>query len=106
MFGLFGLLIVFSAAMFYICRAKIKNNVFMTLINFKKGINSAQLDVLLNLFDTWDVEVDVLESSSDKIGFLPSTEEEKLHSIQLAEDDMLAGKLISFEEMKSRHPRL
>ena len=78
----------------------------MTLINFKKSINSSQLEVLLNLFDTWDVEVDILESPSDKISFLPSTEEEKLHSIQLAEDDMLAGKLISFEEMKSRHPRL
>ena len=77
----------------------------MTLINFKKGINPAQMDVLLSLFDTWDVEVDVLESPNDKIDFLPLTEKEKLHSIQLAEKDMLAGNLISFEEMKSRHPR-
>ena len=78
----------------------------MTLINFKKGINPAQMDVLLSLFDTWDVEVDVLESPNDKIGFLPSTEDEKLHSIQLAEKEILAGNLISFDEMKSRHPRL
>jgi len=30
------------------------------------------------------------------------TQEEKLHSIQLAEEDILAGRLISLEEMKIR----
>ena len=38
--------------------------------------------------------------------FLPSTEKEKLRSIQLAEEDILAGRLVSLEEMKTRHPHL
>ena len=36
----------------------------------------------------------------------PMLLEEQLHSIQLAEDDILAGRLISLEEMKTRHPHL
>ena len=78
----------------------------MTQISFRKSINSTQLNVLLGLFSTWDVEADILESPSDEIYFLPATEEEKLRSIQLAEEDILAGRLVSLEEMKTRHPRL
>ena len=78
----------------------------MTQISFKKSINPAQLNVLLCLFHTWNIEADVLESPNDKIFFLPSTEEEKLRSIQLAEEDILANSLVSLEELKTRHPRL
>jgi len=78
----------------------------MTQISFRKGINSTQLNVLLSLFNTWNVEADILESPNDEICFLPLTEEEKLRSIQLAEEDILAGRLVSLEEMKTRHPRL
>ena len=78
----------------------------MTQIRFRKSINPAQLSVLLGLFNTWNVEADILENPNDEIYFLPSTEEEKLRSIQLAEEDILAGRLISLAEMKTRHPRL
>ncbi|MCL2650551.1 MAG: hypothetical protein FWD60_05930 [Candidatus Azobacteroides sp.] len=77
----------------------------MTQISFRKGINSTQLNILLELFNTWNIEADVLESPNDEIYFLPLTKVEKLHSIQLAEEDILAGRLISIEEMKTRHPR-
>ena len=82
------------------------NKIFMTQISFRKNINPAQLNTLLSLFHTWNIEVDVLESPNDEIYFLPSTEEEKLCSIQLAEEDILAGNLVSLEEMKARHPHL
>ena len=78
----------------------------MTQISFRKGIDPAQLNVLLSLFSTWNVEADVLDSPTNEICFLPSTEEEKLCSIQLAEEDILAGRLVSLEEMKTRHPLL
>ena len=77
----------------------------MTQISFRKSINPAQLNVLLGLFRTWNIEADVMESPNDDICFLPLTEEEKLRSIQLAEEDILAGRLVSLGEMKTRHPR-
>ena len=78
----------------------------MTQISFRKNINPAQLNVLLGLFSTWNIEADVMESPNDDICFLPLTEDEKLGSIRLAEEDILAGRLISLEEMKTRHPLL
>ena len=78
----------------------------MTQISFRKSINPAQLNVLLGLFRTWNIEADVLESPNDEICFLPLTEEEKLRSIKFAEEDILSGRLVSLEEMKTRHPRL
>ena len=77
----------------------------MTQISFRKSINPAQLNVLLGLFNTWDIEAAILESPNDEIRFLPSTEEEKLRSIQFAEEDISADRLISLAEMKTRHPR-
>ena len=76
----------------------------MTQISFRKSINPAQLNVLLGLFHTWDIEADVMESPNNDIRFLPLTEEEKLRSIQLAEGDILEGRLIPLRDMKTRHP--
>ena len=78
----------------------------MTQINFRNGISPTHLSVLSSLFSTWNIEADISESNIDEIFHLPVTEEEKLRSIQLAEEDVLAGRLISLEEMKTRHPRL
>ena len=38
----------------------------MTQIKFKSGINPAQMNILLSLFNSWNVEAEVLQETSGK----------------------------------------